>query len=187
MRLTLWLIGINFLVFSLQQISGEITLLFGLIPIRALSMPWQFLTYMFLHANLTHIFFNMFTLFLFGPRIEYTLGKKRFLAFYLACGVGSAIFYLVLNLSSPHLLIGASGAVVGVLTAFGLLYPTEIIFIYGLPMPALVAVVLFASLEFLLGLSAPQSPVAHLGHAGGALTAFCLIKGFGLKKKPYHL
>ena len=99
---------------------------------------WQPLTYMFLHANFGHIFFNMFALWMFGRTLEYELGSQRFLTFYMVCGVGAALIQYLTALAFgelPLLLVGASGAVMGLLLAFGVMHPNAVIMLLIPPIP----------------------------------------------------
>ncbi|MFR9566719.1 MAG: rhomboid family intramembrane serine protease, partial [Rikenellaceae bacterium] len=97
---------------------------------------YQVISYMFLHADLTHLFFNMFALWTFGRTLEYALGSQRFLTYYMACGVGAGLLQLVVGLFSPFAItVGASGAVFGLLLAFGVLYPNAVIMLLIPPIP----------------------------------------------------
>ena len=139
---------------------------------------WQVFTYMFLHGGTMHIFFNMFMLFMFGAPLELAWGSKKFLIYYLFCGVGGGISILILNsfLGGASYIIptlGASGAVFGLFFAFGRLFPdTELRFfpLFFIAIKAKYAVILFGGLEllFLIG-SGGASPISHVGHLGGLL------------------
>jgi membrane associated rhomboid family serine protease len=181
-----WLLATNFIVFFLQLLFGNFfTLMFALVPAMAIrGFYWQFVTYMFLHADFYHILINMFVLLMFGPRIEIEMGPKKFLVFYLLCGIGSSLFYIALTGISRIPMLGASGAIFGVLTAFGIMFPRATVFVMGvIPMPALYAVVLFGILEFVYGISGAEPGIANFGHLGGMLTALILLYGFNFKKK----
>jgi membrane associated rhomboid family serine protease len=164
--------------FALWPIGGPdaIRFLDGVMTFESFQ-PWQLLTSAFLHANLSHILFNMFGLWMFGMRIENTLGSRRFLWFYLACVLGASLLQLGVT-SWPFLMgdggaiptptLGASGGVLGVLAAFGLLYPEERIYLYFLfPIPAKWFVLGLAALDLFGGFSATQSGIAHFAHLGG--------------------
>lgn len=146
--------------------------------------PWQFITYMFLHANFSHLLFNMLALWMFGTVIEQTLGSRRFLYFYLVCGIGAALIQLIVLYmmvpvnAGPITTIGASGSVFGLLFAFGYLYPNMNIYFYFLiPLKAKYFVVFYAVLELYLGIKANEGDnVAHFAHLGGMLFAFILLK-----------
>lgn len=154
---------------------------------------WQPLTYMFMHANLSHIFCNMFALWMFGPIIENEWGSKKFALYYFVCGLGAAITQEVvwaLMGGSAGVTIGASGAVFGILFAFGWLFPNIPLFIFLIPIPirARWFVIIYAAFELFAGL-APTSGdnVAHFAHLGGMLFGWLLIlcwKHIRFNKRP---
>lgn len=135
---------------------------------------WQLVTYMFLHADFSHIFFNMFSLWMFGRIIEQTLGTKRFLAYYFICGIGAGLCQIIMQIFTENLpnaaTIGASGACYGILLAFGLLYPNQKIFLLIPPIPikAKWFVIGYAILEAYLAFNT-DSNIAHFAHLGGML------------------
>jgi len=139
---------------------------------------WQLITYQFMHGGFGHIFFNMFALWMFGMEIENNWGSKKFLIFYLLCGVVAGLFQLFLTPllgASPAVTIGASGAVYGVVIGVALMFPDRPIYLYFLlPIKAKYLVGFLIILEFLLVDSA-GSNVAHLAHLGGALAGFLFI------------
>lgn len=140
---------------------------------------WQPLTYMFLHANFGHIFFNMFALWMFGRTLEYELGSQRFLTFYMVCGVGAALIQYLTALvfgELPLLLVGASGAVMGLLLAFGVMHPNAVIMLLipPIPMKAKWFVIIYAVIELFLGWRGVGN-VAHFAHVGGMLWGFLLL------------
>jgi membrane associated rhomboid family serine protease len=162
---------------------------------------WQLITYQFMHGNFSHIFFNMFALWMFGMEIENMWGSKKFLYFYLLCGVVAGLCHLFLSplfgFSSAYTL-GASGAIYGVLAAFALFFPNRYIFLYFLlPIKAKYLITFIILLDFLLVNSGDS--VARLAHLGGALTGaiFILVdkhsgvqiknlfKGTGVNKTNY--
>lgn len=154
-------------------------------------MPFQFITYMFLHADFWHLFFNMFALWVFGRVIEQTWGWKRFLIYYFACGIGAGVVQEIGQFAgwiSPYAMtIGASGAVYGILLAFGMLYPNEKIYIYFvLPLKAKYFVAIFALLEIVYAVFATTSGVAHLAHLGGMLVGLILILYWKNKGKKQY-
>jgi membrane associated rhomboid family serine protease len=158
--------------FALNPLSGSNT--YG-IPYH--FQIWQLISYQFMHGGFSHIFFNMLFLWMFGMEIENFWGSKRFLTFYLTCGVVAGIFQLVLPALFDEPLgptIGASGAIFGVLVAFGMLFPDRYIFLYFLiPIKAKYFIVLSIILEFY---SIPSGGnVAHIAHLGGALAGFILV------------
>lgn len=151
---------------------------FALMPLGHGFEIWQLLSYQFLHGGFSHILFNMFALWMFGMEIENEWGSKKFLIYYLLCGVGAGIFHLFL---SPILgtglapTIGASGAIFGVMIAFALMFPDRYIFLYlFIPIKAKYLIVFLIVLEFLMVDSA-SSGVAHLAHLGGAIVGFIYI------------
>ena len=197
---TLWLILINFAVFFAQLLlsnvdfitdsHGEIvTDILGLNIKTILTRGyfWQFFTYMFVHADFIHIFYNMFGLLIFGPKIEFTMGKNKFLRYYLICGIFSSIFYTFITTLATGIsdipMVGASGAIFGVLTAYGLMYPRDTVYVQlFLPMPAIVFVIFYAIMQLVLGIASlgmMGGGIAYFGHLGGMITGFILIKYFG--------
>ena len=140
---------------------------------------YQFVTYMFLHAGFGHLFGNMFALWMFGRTLEYELGSKRFLTYYIVCGIGAALIQVgIATLFGENLtLLGASGAVFGLLLAFGVMHPNNMIYIIPLPFPikAKWFVVGYAVLEIALGWSPLQTGVAHFAHVGGMLWGLLLL------------
>ena len=170
MKLTFQLIILNIIVFVIQLVVPTFSLLFGLVPTAALTgSVWQFVTYMFLHStsSIFHILFNMFVLLIFGVAVEEGLGQKKFISLYLISGIGSAMFYIMLTGASTSILIGASGAVFGVLTAYAFLFPKNWIFIFGLPIRGLYAVLILAVIESISGIFSLQAGIANFGHLGG--------------------
>lgn len=184
-----------------QMITEKLALYFWESPnFRA----YQFVTHMFLHADFTHIFFNMFALWMFGRILEYDLGGRRFLTFYLITGIGAAILYsavhwieivyymnaginpqVIYNLINTPTL-GASGAVYGVLLAFGMLHPNSIIMLLipPIPMKAKYFVIIFIVIELVLGLTYNDN-VAHFAHLGGMLWGFILLRYWKAKGKIF--
>ena len=166
-------------------------------PTSEFFRPYQLVTYMFMHANFGHLFFNMFGLFMFGPPVESVWGPKKFLLYYFITGFGAlAVHFLVKFLeinyfgapmNSLHIpVLGASGSVFGVVLAFGLLFPNARVMLLfpPIPMRAIVMVLLYMGLELFLGFGNFESGVAHFAHLGGALTGFLLIlywQGFRLR------
>ncbi len=141
---------------------------------------YQFITYQFLHRDFQHLFFNMFALWMFGGVIEQVWGPRKFLFYYLVCGIGAGLSQELVQMlmGSYSLTIGASGAVYGILLAFGMTFPNERIFIFPLPVPikAKWFVTGYAAIELVLALSSPGDGVAHVAHLGGMLFGFLLIR-----------
>lgn len=146
---------------------------FALAPLGDDFRVWQLVTYMFLHANISHIFFNMLALWMFGMEIENTWGSKKFVVFYFLCGIGAGLanLFVAPSFSDPLPTLGASGGVYGVLVAFAMLYPNRMIFIFPLPIPikAKYFISFYVLLEFWQGFTSAGGGVAHIAHLGGAL------------------
>ncbi|HTD28263.1 MAG TPA: rhomboid family intramembrane serine protease [Xanthomonadaceae bacterium] len=142
-------------------------------------MPWQLVTYAFLHANLNHIFFNMLALLMFGAPLEYTWGTKRFLQFYFVCVVGAGLTYLawaaLMQITGP--VIGASGGVFGLLLAYGMLFPKQRVMLLfpPIPMDARTLVIGYGAIELLLGVWGTGN-IAHFAHLGGMLFGWLMIR-----------
>jgi membrane associated rhomboid family serine protease len=182
-RITFILIGLNVLVFLFQIALEGFTEIFALTPQAALSGAWwQFVTYMFLHGSPTHLLVNMFFLFLFGEVVEHALGAGKFIMLYLVSGVGSSVIYLMLMVSMgvPDTLvtplIGASGAVFGVLASYGLMFPNNKVWIlfFPKPLPAFTVVVIFAVFELIMGAFGLEPGIANFGHFGGIVTGILI-------------
>lgn len=136
---------------------------------------WQLGSYMFLHGGLGHIFFNLFALWIFGQPMERLWGTQRFLVYYLICGLGAGLIQLFVNPGGPT--VGASGAVYGLLLAFGMKFPNQVIMLLFPPIPiqAKYFVMIYGALELFSGLTRPGSGIAHFAHLGGMLVGFALI------------
>jgi len=137
--------------------------------------PIQLVTHMFMHADMGHLFFNMLALYFFGPMIERLWGAKKFLIYYLLCGLGAMILHLLIGGGAP--VLGASGAISGVVLAFAMLFPNArvMLLIPPIPMKAKHMVLLFLGIDLFLGLSSYNTGIAHFAHLGGALFGFLLI------------
>lgn len=147
-----------------------------------LFYPWQLVTYMFLHASFGHIFFNLFALWIFGQGIENYWGTKRFVTYYFLTGIGAALLHMWISGGGAPT-IGASGAVYGILLAFGMMFPDRYIMLLIPPIPikAKYFVAIFGVIELMSGLMRPDSGVAHFAHLGGMVVGYVLIKFWGLK------
>ena len=133
--------------------------------------PWQLFTYMFLHGGLGHLFFNMLALWMFGMELENTWGSKKFLVYYILCGVGAGITnsLVAMMLGQTWPTVGASGAVFGVLIAFGMLFPDRPIYLYFLlPVRAKYFIAAYIAMELFYGVSGTSDGIAHFAHLGGA-------------------
>jgi membrane associated rhomboid family serine protease len=140
---------------------------------------------MFVHGSWSHIFFNMLALFLFGIQLEQRMGSTEFLLYYFVCGIGAGVATVFINNSAGMGMIpvvGASGAIYGLLLAFASFFPDARIFIFGiLPMRAPVAVLLYAGIEVVSQLMLPRSGVAHLTHLAGLVFGYLsLVVRFGI-------
>ncbi len=147
---------------------------------------WQLATYMFLHAGLGHIFFNMIGLWMFGAELERTWGTRRFLQYYFLCGVGAGVCVVLADLvaGAPNTpTIGASGAIFGILLAYGLLFPDNLIWVWFLfPVKAKWFVLGLGVINFLYLVKSPGSGVSHVAHLGGMLIGFLYLRsGFTRK------
>ena len=144
--------------------------------------PVQIVTHMFNHGGFGHLFFNMLTLYFFGPNVERVWGPRRFLFFYLVCGLGSVVMHTLFGGGSA--VLGASGAISGVLLAFAYLYPDAkvMLLIPPIPLKAKYLVAILLAIDFYLGISGTSTGIAHFAHLGGALIGALLIQIF--KKNP---
>ncbi len=169
------LIIANVVVYVLRQLRPAMVEVFAFTPMFAIVQPWSIITYMFLHGGLTHILFNMLGLFFFGPRLEEELGSKHFLGLYFCSGiVGALLSFVTPNVS----IIGASGALYGVMLGFAYYWPHERIFIYGvIPVPARTMVAVMTGLSLLGGFGGGDN-IAHFAHLGGFVGGFLYLKLF---------
>jgi membrane associated rhomboid family serine protease len=147
----------------------------ALYPPAILFQPWGVFTYMFVHAGFMHILFNMIGLFFFGPRLEMQLGSKSFLNLYLLSGLGGAALSFVFAWQAA--VVGASGAVFGVLLGFAYFWPRERIYIWGiLPVEARWLVGVLAAVALYSGISGADSGVAHFAHLGGFVGGYAYLR-----------
>ncbi len=179
----------NGAVFVLQfLLPGNILIkYFALFPNQVITQfaLWQLVTYMFLHGNLWHIFFNMFTLFMFGREVEHYFGSKKFTQFYALAGISGGICHILFNWGASIPVVGASAAIYGVLVAFAVLFPHRVItlllfFILPIQLKARTLVFIFVGLSLFMGLQSQLygtlENVAHLAHLGGALAGYLYLK-----------
>jgi len=181
---------INVVLFVLDFLTGEMLLrLFALYPINTtIFQPYQLVSHMFMHASLGHIFFNMFGLYMFGRVLESAIGSQKFFILYFASGLGAAGLQLLTNyLQATEIpMVGASGAIFGIITAFAVMFPNVEMMIIFLPIPikAKYMVPIFAALELFFGVAGFSfDNVAHFAHLGGAVFGFILIM---MWKKQYR-
>ena len=224
------LLIINIVCFIGSMIFDQATRFFGVFyPDSPFFKIWQIITYMFMHGGFGHLFFNMFALVMFGAVIERILGPKRFLNYYLICGLGALVlqygvqafevyniagtvkasqflnFNYTTGMVSTNLpitqdqlgtllsiygtpLVGASGAIYGLLLAYGYLFPNAELMLIFLPVPikAKYFIPILIVIEIVLGFSSSGSSIAHLAHVGGALFGFILLKMWGIKRTNYY-
>ncbi len=188
------LLIINVAIFLFTSIfyslGNYVNFYLGLVPALVnRGMVWQFFTYMFLHAGLGHILFNMFILWMFGTELEYNWGSKDFLIFYLTCGVGGGVLVWLTSFVgfSPNAVptIGASGALFGLLVAYGMMWPDRPIYFWGIfPMKALHLVIILGGIDLYNGIMHSGGNVAVFAHVGGGLTGFLYLK-FGWRLTVY--
>ena len=194
-RITKILLIANIVGFGLQLLWGDSRLL-GLMlwplgdgvydPAGAAPsfMPWQLLSYAFLHGGLMHLAFNMLALVMFGAQLEHAWGERRYLTYYLVCVVGAGLCQLVVGSlavsqgQDPYPTIGASGGVFGLLLAYGMLFPNQRVMLLfpPIPMKARTLVIVYGLFELGLGITGLQPGVAHFAHLGGMLFGWLLIR-----------
>lgn len=198
-----WLLISNTAMFLLTYLGGpavrgNVTVLFGLSAEAAVRnlMIWQLGTYMFIHAGITHVLFNMLALWMFGSTIEQDWGTRRFLKYYFLCGIAAGLCVLAVNVAirdwgTPT--IGASGAVLGLLVAFGVLYPNQTVLMNFLfPIKAKYMVMIYAAIELLMTFG-PNSGVSTIAHLGGMGFGYLYLKarwrpslGLAEARSAYH-
>jgi membrane associated rhomboid family serine protease len=180
------LIITNVVVFALNLIVGDVmTLRLGLVPQAVFEhfALWQPFTYMFLHSTsgIGHILINMLSLWMFGTELERTWGTRFFTKYYIITGVGAAATSLLLSMMFKdiyyNVTVGASGAIYGLLLAYGMYYPNRPIYLYFLfPIPARIFVMIVGAIAFFSAISGPGGGVAHSAHLGGLLVGYLYLK-----------
>ncbi len=192
-RVTKILLIANGLIFLLQQMLGDLALApFMLWPIGSGGdgsmvsqfLPWQLVTYAFMHGGFAHLLFNMIALLMFGAPLEHTWGERRFLTFFLVCVLGAAACQLAVGAwtmsqgGAAYPTVGASGGVFGLLLAYGMLFPHQrvMLLIPPIPMKARTLVIVYGVIELMLGFTGWQPGVAHFAHLGGMLFGWLLIR-----------
>ncbi len=174
------LLLLNVAVFFIDQLIGPVfTRLFALWPLGAGFLPWQVISYAFLHGGYEHLFFNMFGLWMFGSELERIWGPKRFIQFYTASVLAAAAAQLAVTAltGSIYPTIGASGGLFGLLLAFGMMFPHRTILLFFIiPIPARMLVVLYGAFELYQGVTGSQAGVAHFAHLGGMLGGFLMMR-----------
>ena len=197
----------NGLVFVLQLALGDAALAaFELWPLGSGNdpyagsgfLPWQLLTYGFMHGGFAHLLFNMLALLMFGAPLEHTWGDRRFLTYYLVCVVGAALCQLAVGAwtmsqgGEAYPTVGASGGIFGLLLAYGMLFPQQrvMLLIPPIPMKARTLVIVYGVVELLMGVTGTMPGVAHFAHLGGMLFGWILIRywrgqpPFGKRRPP---
>ena len=187
------LVSVNFGIYILQSVSGKEDVffrLFGLVPSTFISdlMLWQPFTYLFFHApfyssvGISHILLNMLGLWVFGRELEEAWGKTKFLRYYFTTGIGSGLITYFFQISSDNPVIGASGAVYGILLAYGISYPNRMLYIWGLiPVRSMWLVIIMGSIAF-FGLLGNADGISHVTHISGMFIGYVLLK----KKWRWH-
>jgi membrane associated rhomboid family serine protease len=174
------LLLVNVGVFCLQYLAGAwIDLWFALWPLGDRFLPWQVVTYSFLHGSIGHLFFNMLGLWMFGAELERVWGGKRFVLLYAASVLAAAATQLIVTFdSTPYPTVGASGGIFGLLLAFGMMFPNRTIMplLPPIPMKAKVFDAIFGGLELLFGVFGAASGIAHFAHLGGMLGGYLMIR-----------
>jgi membrane associated rhomboid family serine protease len=165
----------NVLVFFLQMTVAGLEVQLAFIPAFILARPWTIVTYMFVHAGLTHILFNMIALYFFGPRVEQRIGSERFFSLYMISGITGGLLSFVFAPAAP--IVGASGAIFGVMLAYARFWPRDRIYIWGvLPIEARWLVIGYTVLSLWWGFGGGASGTAHFAHLGGFVGGFlCLL------------
>lgn len=201
------LVAINILMFIATLINENFMVAnFAMFyPASPFFKPWQILTHMFMHGGFWHIFFNMYSLLMFGSILERSLGPKKFLIFYFVTGLGAAALHTGVEWMQARVFIangavnayqallmtptlGASGAIYGVLIGFAMLYPqAQLMLIFPpIPVKAKWLVVIFAVIELFFGINGIQEGVAHFAHLGGMLFGWLLIRWWRKHGKLYY-
>lgn len=176
------IISINFLIFILQYFSGiedKLFPIFGIVPSKTFGelMLWQPFTYLFFHGGIWHVLINMFVLWMFGSELEKYWGKREFLRFFFVTGVGSGLVTVLFSLSSPTPVVGASGAIYGVLLAYGLMFPNRLVYLYFLiPIKVKYLVILIGTIAFFSSLNPGYSNISHLTHLSGMIIGFVYFR-----------
>ena len=191
------LIGANVVMFVLTLLVPSLTVLFGLAPFAVIEQlrVWQLVTYMFLHAGIFHILFNMLALWMFGAELERTWGTREFLKFYFVTGIGAAVTTVLVSLLPfsfsqqlyGSVTIGASGAIYGLLLAYALYFPDRPIYLYFVfPIPAKYFVLIIGAISFFSSISDTSGGIAHAAHLGGLLVGYLYLKRARFKRARFH-
>lgn len=177
------LIIVNVAVYLVQMIAGMgFTRMFGLVPADAIGglRLWQFVTYMFLHGGFFHLLFNMFMLWMFGSELERSWGPEMFIRFYCFTGVGAGALSWITAPSSTIPIIGASGALFGILLAYAMAYPNRQVLVYFLfPVKVKYLVIFLGLMNFFAAVQYSTTGIAHFAHLGGLLFGYIYLRWFG--------
>lgn len=182
-----WLMIINAAVFVPYYLAAGTSFegffrLFALVPEAVVEhfAIWQLVTFLFLHGGVWHLIFNMVGLWAFGPSLEWDWGTKRFLKFYFTCGVGSGLCIVLLGLFGSGYgvrTIGASGAILGLITAFALLYPNvEVLFMFMVNIKVKYLAMMYGAISLLGAIKESGDGTSHIGHLGGMIFGFLWVK-----------
>jgi membrane associated rhomboid family serine protease len=184
-----WLLITNAAVFLAQLLLGPLVYsatgirteaLLGLVPVWVWGklFLWQLVTYLFLHGGAFHLLFNLFTLWMFGRELEALWGQRVFLKYYFLCGIGAGVTTVLLTLNTTVPTIGASGAIFGVLLAYGLTFPErQVLLWFFFPIKAKHLIWIFAGLELLASFAYTSDGIGHFAHLGGMLFGFLYLRG----------
>jgi len=193
----------NIVVFALQKFTvllgfGIVKIYDGLYPVKVpvleyflglnpdlitqKFMVWQFATYMFLHGGILHILINMLMLYMFGNELERLWGTGRFIRYYFITGIGAGICSWIVGINNPAITIGASGAIYGLLLAYGVTYPNRIVYLSFLfPIKVKWMVLIMGAIAFYSSLGGSNSGVAHIAHLGGMVVGYIYLRGGNLR------
>ncbi|MBD3289702.1 rhomboid family intramembrane serine protease [candidate division KSB1 bacterium] len=176
-----YLLIANAAVYLLQQLMPRLLIgWFALFPNLVLKkfFIWQLFTYMFLHGDFLHILLNMFILWMFGCEVERYWGNREFLKYYVICGIGGALFHIIFHSGSMTPVIGASGAIYGILAAFAMFFPDRpiMLFPFFITLKAKHWVLIFLAITLLFGFTGAQDGIAHFAHLGGMVVGFVYIR-----------
>ena len=177
---TTWLIGITVGMY-LVALASPAPLRAGFLQplmVAREGAVWQLVTYLFLHGGMLHLLFNMLMLFLFGSPVEREVGSSEFLTLYLTCGVLAGVFSTILAVASaaPVAILGASGAVYGVMLAYAVLNPYQVVTFWFIPMRATTMVLILGGLALVFQVTGQRTHIAHLTHLGGLLAGFLYLR-----------
>jgi len=169
------LIVANVAIYLLETVSPGVAQALMLVPLLAVQRPWTVVSYMFVHAGLFHVGFNMLALYFFGPRVELVLGTQRFVILYLVSGLVGALASFIFTPTAA--IVGASAAVFGVMLAYASYWPNDLIYVWGIvPIPARWFVIGMTAISLFAGFGGMQAGTAHFAHLGGFLGGWLCLK-----------